>query len=69
VAVLAPGARFVLADVVVPDDPAAATTPLEAGFDQPSPVPDQLAWLADAGLEATVAWAEGDLAVLVARSP
>jgi tRNA (cmo5U34)-methyltransferase len=67
-AVLAPGGRFVLGDVVVPDDPADATTPLNPGFDLPSRVDEQLGWLSDAGLEAAVVWAEGDLAVLVARS-
>lgn len=64
--VLALGGRFVLGDVVVPDDPAAATTPLNPGFDLPSRVDEQLGWLRDAGLEPGVAWAEGDLAVLVA---
>jgi tRNA (cmo5U34)-methyltransferase len=68
-AVLAPGGRFVLADVVVPDDPADATTPLSPDFDLPSRADDQLAWLGAAGLEAAVAWAEGDLAVLVALKP
>jgi tRNA (cmo5U34)-methyltransferase len=68
-AVLAPGGRFVLGDVVVPDDPADAITPLSPGFDLPSPVADQLAWLRDAGLEATVAWRERDLAVLRCRAP
>jgi tRNA (cmo5U34)-methyltransferase len=67
-AVLAPGGTFVLGDVVVPDDPADATTPLSPDFDLPSPVGDQLAWLAAAGLEAAVVWAESDLAVLVARA-
>jgi tRNA (cmo5U34)-methyltransferase len=65
-AVLEPGGRFVLGDVVVPEDPAAATTPLSPGFDLPSRADEQLAWLADAGLDAEIAWAEGDLAVLVA---
>jgi tRNA (cmo5U34)-methyltransferase len=64
VAVLAPGGRFVLGDVVVPEDPADAITPLEPGFDLPSPVPDQLAWLRDAGLEPAVTWSERDLAVI-----
>jgi tRNA (cmo5U34)-methyltransferase len=64
--VLAPGGRFVLADVVVPDDPADAQIPLTPGFDKPSPVPDQLRWLGDAGFEARVAWEQGDLAVIVA---
>ena len=66
-AVLAPGGRFVLADVVVPADPSDATTPLSPGFDLPSRVDAQLAWLADAGLSASVAWSFGDLAVLVAE--
>jgi tRNA (cmo5U34)-methyltransferase len=65
-AALKPGGTFVLADVVVPQDPADATTPLEPGFDLPSPVPDQLAWLRDADLEPTVTWHEGDLAVIAA---
>jgi tRNA (cmo5U34)-methyltransferase len=65
-AVLEPGGRFVLGDVVVPDDPADATTPLNPGFDLPSRVDDQVAWLRDAGFEPEVAWAEGDLAAIVA---
>jgi tRNA (cmo5U34)-methyltransferase len=68
-AALEPGGRFVLADVVVPDDPADATTPLSPGYDLPSTVDDQLAWLRQAGFDATVVWAEGDLAVLVAVRP
>jgi ubiquinone/menaquinone biosynthesis C-methylase UbiE len=63
--VLAPGGRFVVADVVVPDDPADVVTPLDEGFDLPSTVADQLAWLTAAGLRAAVAWAHRDLAVLV----
>ena len=62
---LAPGGRFVLGDVVVPDDPADATTPLSPGFDLPSRTGEQLAWLREAGLDASLAWAERDLAVLV----
>jgi L-threonylcarbamoyladenylate synthase len=65
-AVLAPGGRFVLADVVVPDDPADARIPLTPGFDKPSPVADQLGWLTAAGFEPRVAWEHGDLAVIVA---
>lgn len=64
-AVLAPGGRFVVTDVVVPDDPADAVTPLDEGFDLPSTVADQLAWLRAAGLRPSVAWAHRDLAVLV----
>jgi tRNA (cmo5U34)-methyltransferase len=65
-AVLVPGGRFVLADVVVPADPADAVTPLDAGFDLPDTVPDQLRWLAEAGFQAEEIWSKRDMAVLVA---
>jgi tRNA threonylcarbamoyl adenosine modification protein (Sua5/YciO/YrdC/YwlC family) len=65
---LRPGGRFVLGDVVVPEDPADATTPLTPGFDRPSPLADQLHWLEDAGFDAQVRWASGDLAVIVAHA-
>jgi tRNA (cmo5U34)-methyltransferase len=64
-ALLAPGGRFVLADVVAPEDPADVVTPLDEGFDLPSGLKEQLEWLAAAGLRAHVAWAHRDLAVLV----
>ena len=66
-AALAPGGRFVVGDVVVPDDPADAITPLSPSYDLPSRVDEQLAWLADAGLDAAVVWAARDLAVIAAR--
>jgi tRNA (cmo5U34)-methyltransferase len=65
-AVLAPGGRFVLADVVRPQDPGEARVELEDGYDLPSGVDEQLAWLSEAGLEARLVWAEADLAVLIA---
>jgi len=65
--VLAPGGLFVMGDVVVPVDPALATTPLTPGYDRPSPLADQLRWLAEAGFEPRVAWEHGDLAVVAAR--
>jgi tRNA (cmo5U34)-methyltransferase len=65
-AALAPGGRFVMADVIVPEDPADVVTPLDAGFDLPETVADLLAWLGDAGLRARVSWQARDLAVLVA---
>jgi tRNA (cmo5U34)-methyltransferase len=65
-AVLAPGGRFAMADVIVPDDPADIVTPLDAGFDLPDTVPDLLGWLGDAGLRAHVSWQARDLAVLAA---
>ena len=67
--VLAPGGRVVLADLVVPDDPADLVTPIDRDRDQPSAAADQLTWLRDAGLEGRIAWAEADLAVIVAALP
>ena len=57
-----------LADVVVPDDPADAVTPIDGVYDKPSTVDDQLGWLDAAGLAARVVWARQDLAVIVAES-
>jgi tRNA (cmo5U34)-methyltransferase len=68
-AVLRPGGRFVLGDVVVPADPADAVTPLTPEYDQPSRVDEQLDWLRSAGLTATVVWTERDLAVMTADRP
>jgi tRNA (cmo5U34)-methyltransferase len=65
--VLRPGGRFVLADVVVPGDPADAVTPLDPGYDLPDTVPDQLRWLAEAGFEPRTTWARGDVAVIAAE--
>jgi tRNA (cmo5U34)-methyltransferase len=66
-AALRPGGRLVLADVVVPDDPADVVTPIDGVHDVPSRVDEQVAWLRAAGLEPRVAWAHRDLAVLVAN--
>jgi tRNA (cmo5U34)-methyltransferase len=63
---LAPDGLFVLADVVVPDDPGDAVTPLEAGVDRPDTLVDQLRWLAEAGLEPAVVWQHRDLVVVAA---
>ncbi len=65
--VLAPDGLFVMGDVVVPDDPADATTPLTPGYDSPSPLAAQMRWLEEAGLEPRVVWERGDLAVVAAR--
>jgi tRNA (cmo5U34)-methyltransferase len=64
--VLAGPGRFVLADLIVPADPAEAVTPLEPGYDKPSSLEDQLAWLGAAGLTARVHWRHRDLAVVIA---
>ncbi len=66
---LAPGGRFVLADVVIPADPARASIPLSPGFDRPSTVEDQLRWLAEAGFRSRITWQRDDLAVLASDSP
>ena len=66
-AALAPAGRFVLGDVIVPEDPADVVTPIDdRHYDQPDTVADQLAWLGDAGFDARVSWLHRDLAVLVA---
>jgi len=67
-AVLAPGGRFVLGDVIVPEDPADAVIPLSEGYDHPSPLSDQLGWLASTGFDARVVWEHKDLAVVVASA-
>ena len=67
--VLRPGGRFVLGDVVIPVDPAEAVTPLTSDHDRPSPLADQLGWLADAGFDTTTTWCERDLVVVQADRP
>ncbi|MGZ4169543.1 MAG: Sua5/YciO/YrdC/YwlC family protein [Solirubrobacteraceae bacterium] len=67
-AVLAPGGRFVLGDVIVPADPADSVIPLSDGYDHPSPLADQMRWLAETGLDARVVWEHKDLAVVVASA-
>ena len=66
-AVLAPGGRFVLADVVVASDPGHATTTLTPGYDNPSTLAEQLRWLAESGFDARATWVDHDLAVVLAR--
>lgn len=68
-AVLAPGGRFVLADIVVPVRAEDAFTEIDWVDDVPSSAADQLTWMAAAGLDATEYWAFRDLAVLVADRP
>lgn len=63
---LRPGGRFVLADVVIPDDPHDVVTPVHSPHDKPSPVADQLSWLREAGLQSAVRWHDKDLVVIVA---
>ncbi len=65
---LAPGGRFVLADLVVPVDPADAVTEATPGYDMPDTLADQLEWLVAAGFDPAVAWVQRDLAVVVATA-
>jgi tRNA (cmo5U34)-methyltransferase len=67
--VLVPGGRFVLGDVVVPEDPSDALTPVDGEYDVPSTLADQLTWLKDAGFTARVAWTARDLVVIVGVTP
>jgi tRNA (cmo5U34)-methyltransferase len=65
-AVLAPGGRFVMGDVVIPEEAGTAVAPITNDWDRPSTVAEQLGWLEDAGFTVKLAWSEQDLAVFVA---
>jgi tRNA (cmo5U34)-methyltransferase len=65
-ACLRDGGRFVMADVVVPDDAADAVTPLTPDYDKPDRAADLLAWLQAAQFRTERVWAARDLAVFVA---
>src|SRR5690349_23785660 len=67
--VLEPGGRFVLADLVVPEDQADVVTSVDWHYDLPDRLDDQLVWLRDAGLEAETVWSYKDLAVMRATRP
>jgi tRNA (cmo5U34)-methyltransferase len=58
--------RFVMADVVIPDDDADATTPLTDDYDKPDRARDLLAWLRAAQFRTDCVWSAHDLAVFVA---
>lgn len=62
--VLRAGGGFVLADVVVPDDPADQRIPIDGVVDLPDRLGDQLAWLRAAGFDAEPTWTRLDLAVV-----
>jgi tRNA (cmo5U34)-methyltransferase len=67
--ILAPGGRFVLGDLVVPENPADVVTEIDGVMDVPSSAADQLTWLEEAGLTASTTWSSRDLAVLVGNKP
>lgn len=58
------GGRFVMADLVVPEDPAAAVTPLSDGYDHPSSLRELDGWLDDAGFDVSVTWSWQDIVVV-----
>jgi tRNA (cmo5U34)-methyltransferase len=60
---------FVLGDVVVPERPEDAVIEIDWEYDLPSSVPEQLAWLREAGFEAEARFVRPDLAVFVATRP
>jgi L-threonylcarbamoyladenylate synthase len=66
---LAPGGRFVLADVIEPQDPRDRVIDRTPGYDLPDTAADQLAWLQEAGFEIVSQWIRGDLAVLTGQAP
>jgi tRNA (cmo5U34)-methyltransferase len=68
-AVLKPGGRFVLADVVVPEREEDAVTPTTPGFDRPDPLAAQLEWLRETGFAPETTWTWKDLAVVRADLP
>ena len=62
--VLRPGGGFVLADVVVPENPTDQRIPIDGVVDLPDRLDDQLAWLRAAGFDAGPTWTRLDLAVV-----
>jgi tRNA (cmo5U34)-methyltransferase len=66
-AVLRPGGRFVLGDVVVPAAGEAGPIYVDWVMDLPDSVEDQIAWLHEAGFEAEASSVRVDLAVFRAR--
>jgi tRNA (cmo5U34)-methyltransferase len=67
-AILAPGGRLVVGDVVVPLEAGDAVTPIDGDYDTPDSVSDQLSWIAAAGLLPSLQWAHRDLAVVVGEA-
>jgi tRNA (cmo5U34)-methyltransferase len=65
-AVLAPGGALVVGDVIVPDDPADAVTPLDRSVDLPERLADLLDAFRQGGLAPSVTWRHADLAVVLA---
>jgi tRNA (cmo5U34)-methyltransferase len=65
--VLSADGWLVFGDVIVPEDPADALTPLTPDYDLPDRLDDLLAWLREVGFDPEATWTHGDLAVVRAR--
>jgi tRNA (cmo5U34)-methyltransferase len=63
---LAPRGRFVLGDLITPDDPTDIVTPRNDVHDKPSSAREQVEWLQGAGFDTDVRWHHRDLFVVVA---
>ncbi|MDQ3984954.1 MAG: class I SAM-dependent methyltransferase [Actinomycetota bacterium] len=61
------GGRFVMGDVVVPDDPTDIVTPITPGYDLPSSTEDLLNWLRGAGFVPRLTWQAKDLVVVTSE--
>jgi tRNA (cmo5U34)-methyltransferase len=63
------GGRFVMGDVVVPNDPSDAVTPLSPEYDLPSSIDDLIGWLEEAGFDPHLVWSFKDLAIISSELP
>jgi len=66
---LRPGGRFVMADIVRPEQPSDAATPVSRVYDRPERASDLHAWLFEAGFTVSVPWAWKDLRVFAGDVP
>jgi tRNA (cmo5U34)-methyltransferase len=66
-AVLRPGGQFILGDLVVPEHPEKGAIFVDWVMDLPSSVAEQIAWLAEAGFDASAEKIRADLAVFHAK--
>jgi tRNA (cmo5U34)-methyltransferase len=69
-ACLTPDGRFVLGDLIVPENSLDALTPIDDdGHDMPSRLDDLMGWLAQAGFHPHLYWTRHDLVVIQAVHP
>ncbi len=65
--VLSHKGRFILGDVIIPDNPAESVAPVDNDYDKPSRLDEQLRWLTAVGFVAQATWVANDLAVIRAQ--